>query len=116
MERTGEVLEIENLAVPNDDERLAFARRGIEDAAVIGGGHGNFAVRQKLRRLRAGFPPDDIFFDLVELLEGPLDTGIGGQNLVDFRRRNAGRPDLIAQSERIAAVLNRIETPMNVMA
>ena len=34
----------------------------------------------------------------------------------DFQRRhNAGRPDLIAQSERIAAVLNRIETPMNVM-
>ena len=35
----------------------------------------------------------------------------------DFQRRhNAGRPDLIEQSERIASVLSRIETPMNVMA
>ncbi len=35
----------------------------------------------------------------------------------DFQRRhNSGRPDLIEQSERIASVLRRIETPMNVMA
>ncbi len=35
----------------------------------------------------------------------------------DFQRRhNAARPDLIEQSERIAAVLSRIETPMNVVA
>jgi hypothetical protein len=35
----------------------------------------------------------------------------------DFQRRhNSGRPDLIEQSERIASVLSRIETPMNVMA
>ena len=35
----------------------------------------------------------------------------------DFQRRhNSGRPDLIAQSERIASVLSRIETPMNVIA
>ncbi len=35
----------------------------------------------------------------------------------DFQRRhNVGRPDLIAQSERIASVLNRIEAPMNMVA
>ena len=52
-----------DLAIPDDLERLAFVHRSGKDPAVIGGGHYNFAIRQKLRRLAARFPPDNVVLD-----------------------------------------------------
>src|SRR5690606_15413362 len=47
------------------------------------------ARREELRRLRARLPPDDVVLDLVELLEGAVDTFICRQHLVDVGRRHA---------------------------
>ena len=79
---------VQHLTVPDDGEGLIIQHLGVEDAAVVGRGHHHFAVGQHLRRLGAGFPPNDVILDAVELAEGPVQTLLGVEGGVHSLQRH----------------------------
>ena len=82
---------VRHLAVPNDLEVLAVRLGRVINAAVPGGGHHDLPARQQLCRLRPGFPPDDLAFDGVELLERPVHPGRRLQHVIHLLARHAVR-------------------------
>jgi len=77
---------------------------GVGDPAIVSNAELYIARGQPFRRLRAGFPPLDLGFNLVEFLEGTVDVGWGVEQLVtsaqlamlwegiDWRRLKWGAP------------------------
>src|SRR5687768_3699989 len=80
---------IVELAIPDNLKWLALVRHGVIDAAVISLRHDHRAVGEELRRLRAGFPPDDVVLDRVELGESAIHAFRRAQRLVDLLGGNA---------------------------
>ncbi|MNP10392.1 hypothetical protein D3C76_1025380 [compost metagenome] len=68
---------------PDHGELVPFLV-GRGDAAAVDRGHGHVTRGQPLHRLGAGLPPLDMRLELVQLGEGPLHPGWGGQHLVNL--------------------------------
>jgi hypothetical protein len=64
---------LDDLAVPDDLERLTLDLGRLEHAAVVAGGEGDLLVGEELRRLAALGPEDQMVLDGVELGEGAVD-------------------------------------------
>src|SRR5690606_30140327 len=80
----GPGVEVVDVAVPDDHERLLLLRDGVVEAAVGRLHQHRAAVVEQLWGLRPGVEPDDVLLDAVELGEGALLAFRRGQHFVDF--------------------------------
>ena len=87
----GQVLHCQQLAVPDDGQRLFFQGPGVEEAPVEAGAHHDLAIGQELRALGAGLPPHHLAFHGVQFAKGSGQARRGGQDLIDLPRWHAVR-------------------------
>src|SRR5690554_8168044 len=89
-----------DLMIPDDLQRLT-PLHGIIHPTAVDRGHHHLAGFQQTYRLFAFLPPFNVGFDPVQYREGSIDTGVGGQHLIDLVPRNTVETGRASCRERV---------------
>ena len=81
--RNDPAIKIKHLRVPQHGHGLLLLFDDREQTPVIGRAHHDFAVRQKLGRIRTGRPPDHVVFDRCQFIKRLLLAFFGLQHVID---------------------------------